>query len=338
MSRNGGHASSAVLQENCNIVWLPRIVRQKGAAPLEQAEASSPSACDPRRGYFGARALVPMAACGQAAALPMIFASGGDGGPWAASGAFGIAAALALWASAQILGAPAGETGFGSPAAPRDLALHNAFMLALIAAASSAIGAIGATLLLPAGAVLALAIRQRSRERGTILLLIAAIAFAGICGAVGIHAWAIAGVALTAAVIVRTAPRPARRGQIWQIWAISALACGAIAFAGPGAAGLPAALGPAIFAPFAAGAIYGAGAGAATQLLSRRHSQAISAAVPFLAVALEIALGVGFDLRQLAAAALLAAAIAGPGHYGGARRKPAIASPNAWPAGWPQWP
>jgi hypothetical protein len=96
---------------------------------------------------------------GQAAALPVLAAAGAWGDPWIVSAVFGMAAAIASWAGARIAGNFREATGSASRVPPQDLALYDAFTLALIVAASADLG-LGAALLLPAGAVLALAIRK----------------------------------------------------------------------------------------------------------------------------------------------------------------------------------
>ncbi len=345
MNRNGGQASSAVLRADCNIIWLPGAARHNAAAPLEAREAGMPSASPAPRGLAARplKALVLTAAvAAQAVALAIVLTAGGAANPWASGAAFGIAAAIASWAGVQIAGRFA--QGSAPRAIPQDLALHDAFTLALIMAASGVLGGIGAALLLPAGIVLSLTMRRMVRRsaatgQDAVLLLIVAIAMAGVCGPLGFQAWGLAGIALAAAVMVRAGHsclRPPVHRQIWRLWGMSALMCAAIALAEQARLGLPAAVRLTDFMPLLAGAIYGAGAGIAARILSRRYAQALSAAVPFLAVAVEIAFGDAVPLPLLAAAILLAAALAGSRYYPKARRNPVVAAANAWPAGWPQ--
>jgi hypothetical protein len=215
--------------------------------------------------------------------------------------------------------------------------------LALILAASTVLGGIGTVLLLPAGAALSLMLRRISRRRAAseqdaILLLLTAVAMAGLCGPSGLKAWAFAGVALAAAVMVKAAQSCSRspQRQTWQIWGMSAGLCAAIAFATQDRMGLPAPLG--LLMPLAAGLLYGAAAGASARILSRRTAQSASAMAPFMTAVTEMVLGGAAHLYQLAAAVLLAAVLAASSRYAPARRKAVDPAPNAWPAGWPQWP
>ncbi len=304
-----------------------------------------PSASPAPRGLAARplKALVLTAAvAAQAVALAIVLTAGGAANPWASGAAFGIAAAIASWAGVQIAGR------FAQSSAPRataqDLALNDAFTLALIIAASAVLGGIGAALLLPAGTALSLTMRRMARRsaatgQDAALLLIVAIAMTGVCGPLGFQAWGLATIALAASVMVRAGHsflQPPVHRQIWRLWGMSALMCAAIALAGQAQIGLPATLGLTGFMPILAGAVYGAGAGTAARILSRRYAQALSAAVPFLAVAVEIAFGDAVPLPLLAAAILLAVALAGSRYYHKARRQPVVAAANAWPAGWPQ--
>ncbi|MGO9171555.1 MAG: hypothetical protein ACLP7P_06280 [Rhodomicrobium sp.] len=345
MSSIGGQASSAAFQAaESNIIWLPRIERQNAPEPHEAGSSSAPEA---RPGTFGwpLRALAATAAAaGQAAALPLIATADGRGDPWMIAAVFGMAAAFFSWAAPQAAGKFASSQSCSQRAAPQDLALHDAFTLALIVAASAALGSIGAALLLPAGTALSLMIRRIARkqaavERELTLLLIVAIAVAGLCEPFGLRAWAIAGVALTAAVIVKAGQsclRAPQRRQMWHVWGISAALCAAVAFAGQERAGLPAAPAVTVLTALIAGATYGAGAGAGARILSRGAAQAVSAAVPFLGVAMEIALGGNARLAQIAAAVLFAGVLAGTIRHAAPSRQAADDAPEAWPIGWPR--
>jgi hypothetical protein len=277
-------------------------------------------------------------AAGQIAALPLLAASGAKGDPWTAGAAFGLAAAAAAWLTAQAAGRMATGRSPAARAEPRDLALHDAFTLSLIVAASAFLGDIGAALLLPAGTALLLTLRRISRRRiavadGAMLLLLVAIAVAGLCETFGRGAWTVAAAALAAAVIVKTGYNCARRPEpraMWLVWGVSALLCAAIAFAKQ----VPS--GPVLISlPLVAGAIYGAAASASARILSRRHTQALSAAVPFLAVAVEAACGEPVLLTQLAAAVLIAAALAGAGRFSWRHKEAAATVPDGLRAGWP---
>ena len=203
MSRNGGQASGAALRADCNVIWLP------GMAPARStANSAIPSLTHsgiPGRVRYPAGVMACLA--GQAAALPLLTAAGASGDPWAAGAAFGMAAAIASWAGARIAGCFAESAASPSRAAPQDLALHDAFTLALILAASAVLGA-GAALLLPAGALLALTIRRMARMRGysqgdAILLLAAGTAMAGLCRPLGLQECALAGLALAAVAVMK---------------------------------------------------------------------------------------------------------------------------------------
>ncbi len=168
MSRNGGQASGTALRADCNIIWLPGIapVECAGAQARCATASTSVSRAHPRfHGWALYTAAAAVCLGGQAAALPMLAAAGAGAGPWATGAAFGAAAAIASWAGAKIAGSFAKGTGSGPGAAPQDLALHDAFTLSLILAASAVLGGIGAALLLPAGAALALATRRIARKR-----------------------------------------------------------------------------------------------------------------------------------------------------------------------------
>jgi len=330
MSTNGGRAPGAAFPADYNIVWLPGIARRNAPAPHQAANENPLSARSGMPGW----ALHALAAAGvvalQAAALPALAVAGSGDHPWTASAAFGMAAAAASWAGARMTGAVAPR------AVPQDLALHDSFTLALILAASAVLGNTGAFLLLPAGMALSLMARRIGRkaagQQDLILALLLAVSLAGVCGPFHAKAWAIAGVALAVAVLVRMRQRCLRTRQMWHIWGTSAVLCAAIAFVGQ-ERGLPAAQGVHLLASLAAGAIYGAAAWAGALLFSRRAALAVAAAVPFLAAGAAFALADGAQLTQLAAALLLAGAVAGSRRYATARREPIGAVPNAWPAG-----
>ncbi|MGO9485698.1 MAG: hypothetical protein ACLPX9_14105 [Rhodomicrobium sp.] len=295
----------------------------------------------------------------------MLAAAGAGAGPWATGAAFGAAAAIASWAGAKIAGSFAEGTGSGprayplsleskagsenrfalfrtqSSAAPQDLALHDALTLSLILAASAVLGGIGAALLLPAGAALALATRRIARKRtvgeqDAALLLIVGVAMAGLCRPLGFQECAVAGVALAAVAAMKAGHSGLRlpRQQMWHIWGVSALMCAAIAAAGHGPAALPASLGLPLVLPFAAGAIYGAAAQAASRMFGGARARLLSAIVPFLSITAECALGSPAHLPQVAAAVLLAAALAGSRYFPAMPREPAVSAANAWPMGW----
>lgn len=337
MSRNGGQASGAALRADCNVIWLPGMARARSTA--NSAIPSLTHTGIPGRVSYAAGVMACLA--GQAAALPLLTAAGASGDPWAAGAAFGMAAAFASWAGARIAGRFAESAASPSRAAPQDLALHDAFTLALVLAASAVLGA-GAALLLPAGALLALTIRRMARMRGysqgdAILLLAAGIAMAGLCRPLGLQECALAGLALAAVAVMKAGHGCLRlpRWQMWHVWGASALLCAAIAAGGQGPAALPASLGLALGVPLLAGAIYGASAGVLSRMLSGTNARALPAAVPFLSVAAECAIGGSAHLPQVAAAAILLAAAAA-----GSRRLPAppcelaVSSPNGWPMGW----
>ncbi len=350
MSRNGGQARGAALpMTDCNIIWLPGIERRNDAATQEPREVRSPAASRSQARSLGEplRALAAAAiVAGQAAALPMLSLGDGGNDPWLTGAAFGMAAAIAAWAGAHMAGKFAPGSRCSPRAAPRDLALHDAFTLALVVAASATLGGIAAALLLPAAAVLSLAIRRMSKRRAAgeqdlMPPAIVAIAVIGLCQPLGFQSLAVAGVALAAAVMVRAGHsclRAPQGRQPWHIWGMSALMCAAIAFAGQERTGLPSALGTPASIALVAGAIYGFAAGAGARILRRSIAQAVSASVPFLSVAAEIAFGADAHLPQLAAAVLLAAALAGSILYAAPGRKAGGAAAEAWPIGSPRWP
>jgi hypothetical protein len=343
VSRNGGQASSTALSADCNVIWLPVTARAAGAEAQARDATAGPILSlaqpgVPRRIAYAAGVAVCLG--GQAAALPVLAAASAWADPWAIGAAFGIAAAIASRAGAGIAGSFARDACSVSRAASADLALHDAFTLSLILAASAFMG-IGAALLLPAGAVLALAIRRIARNRAAseqdaILLLVVAIAMAGLYTPLDFQECAIAGIALAAVIVMKAGygclclPRR----QMWHVWGGSGLMCAAIAAAGHGPVQLPASLGLPLALPLVAGAIYGAAAGAASRILGAAKAKVLSAAVPFLSVVAESALGTPAHLPQIAAAVLLAAALAGSRNFAEAPREPAISAPNAWPMGW----
>ena len=343
MSRNGGQASGTALRADCNVIWLA------GAARADRAEAQTRCAANipiPSVTYSSVLPWIAYAAgitacmAGQAAALPVLAAAGAWGDPWIVSAVFGMAAAIASWAGARIAGNFREATGSASRVPPQDLALYDAFTLALIVAASADLG-LGAALLLPAGAVLALAIRRMAKsraadEKNAMLLLMVAIAMAGLCGPLGFRECITAGMALAAVAVMKAGHGSFRlRGQqMWHVWGASALLCATIAATRQGPAALPAALGLPLALPFVAGAIYGAAAGVSSRLLSGWKAKALPVAVPFLSVAAASALGGPAHLPQIAAAVLLAAAVAGSRPFPARPREPAVSAPNAWPMGW----
>ncbi|MGO8952896.1 MAG: hypothetical protein ACLPWS_14245 [Rhodomicrobium sp.] len=346
MSSIGGQASSAAFPAaESNIIWLPGVERQNAPEPHE-ARGSIAAQARPVSLGWPIRALAATAAAaGQAAALPLIVSTDGRGDPWMIAAVFGMAAALFSWTATPATGKFANSQSCAQRAAPQDLALHDAFTLALIAAASAALGSIGALLLLPAGTALSLMIRRIARKRAAdeqdlTLLLIVAIAVAGLCQPFGVQAWAIAGVALAAAVIVKAGQsclRAPQRRRMWHVWGMSASLCAAVAFAGQVRTGLPAAPPVTVLMPFIAGAIYGFGAGAGARILSRGAAQAVSAAVPFLGVAVEIVLSGNMRLAQIAAAVVLAGVLAGTIRRAAPARHAANDAPEVWPIGWPRW-
>ena len=153
-----------------------------------------------------------------------------------------------------------------------------------------------------------------------ILLLAAGIAMAGLCRPLGLQECALAGLALAAVAVMKAGHGCLRlpRRQMWHVWGASALLCAAIAAGEQGPAALPASPGLALGVPLLTGAIYGASAGALSRMLSGTNARALPAAVPFLSVAAECAIGGSAHLPQVAAAAILLAAAAA-----GSRRLPA---------------
>jgi hypothetical protein len=343
VSRNGGQASSTALSADCNVIWLPVTARAAGAEAQARDATAGPIISLAQPGVpRGIAYAAGVAVClgGQAAALPVLAAASAWADPWAIGAAFGIAAAIASRAGAGIAGSFARDACSVSRAASADLALHDAFTLSLILAASAILG-LGAALLLPAGAVLALAIRRVARSRAAseqdaMLLLIVAIAMAGLCARLGIQECAIAGIALAAITVMKTGRSGLRlpRRQLWHVWGASALMCATIAAVAHGPAALPTALGLPLALPLLAGAIYGVAAGFSSRIFSGTAAKVLPAAVPFLSVAAEAVLGSPVHLPQVAAAVLLAAAVAGSRNIPPPPRVPAVSAPNAWPMGW----
>ena len=339
VSRNGGQASSTALSADCNVIWLPVTARAAGAEAQARDATTGPILSLAQPGVpCGIAYAAGVAVClgGLAAALPLLAAASAWADPWAISAAFGIAAAIASRAGARVAGSFARDASSVSRAASADLALHDAFTLSLILAASAVLG-LGAALLLPAGAVLALAIHRIARSRAAseqdaMLLIVVAMAMAGLCTELGFKECAIAGIALAAVTVMKAGYSCLRlpRRQMWHVWGASALMCAAIAAAGHGLVPLPAALG----LPLIAGAIYGAAAGLSSRIFSRTAAKALPAAVPFLSVVAEGVLGSPVHLPQVAAAVLLAAAVAGSRNIPPSPREPAVSAPNAWPMGW----
>ncbi len=342
MSRNGGQASGSVLPEGCNIVWLPNVEHAGCIGTPVNREVYTPDA-------FLAHAHLPsksshaaiagLCLAGQAAALPMLIANNASMAPWAMGAAFGAAAAIASWAGAKIGSRFAEKARSGSGAA--DLVLHDAFTLSLVLAASAVIGGLAAVLLLPAGAVLALAAGRIGKgraagERGAILLLAVLIAMAGLCAPLGLQEAAAAAIALAAIAVMKAGHARLRTppGRVWQVWGASALLCAAIAEAGHGAPGVTGVAGLPLTLALAAGAIYGVAGGVASQILRGAKAKALAAAVPFLSAGAIVASGGSITLPGMAAALLLAATAAGLRRLAVAPRVPAVSSPNGWPAGW----
>ena len=218
MSTNGGQSSSTALQPACNVIWLPGVTPAGRTEAEARCTANTPiPSLASLPDWVAYAAGVTVCLAGQAAALPMLSATSAWGDPWAVGAAFGITAAMASLAGARIADSFAGDARPQFSAASADLALHDAFTLSLISAASAVLG-LGAALLLPAGALLALAIRRIARNRAAteqegMLLLVVAMAMAGLCSELGFKERAIAGIALAAVTVIKAGYSCARLPQ-----------------------------------------------------------------------------------------------------------------------------
>jgi hypothetical protein len=344
MNGSSGQASGSILRKGCDIIWLPGIAalpRAAGAARLEQGSRSDSTA--PARTLRKVTYIITAVACvaGQAAALPLLAAGGAPASPWLAGAIFGAAAAASSWAWGRTGARNAGHAGRALPAA--DSVLNNAFTLALVLAASAAMGVLAAALLLPAGALLAQA-HDRSSERSAaenrraVLAVAVALAMAGLLAPLNAGEAAAAVIALAAITLMKAgqARREVQRLQVWQVWGASALLCAAITAAGHGgAAGAGPAAGISVGLVLVAGAVYGFAVSAAPQLLQGGIAEAVARAVPFISAGTIAAFSGRVTLPEIAVAFLLAAAAAaGSHHLTVAPGEPAVTSPNGWPSGW----
>jgi hypothetical protein len=342
MSSGSGQASGSVLPDERNVFWLPGVEQaDRGGTPASR-EANGPGAFLEHRRFsskLSGVAIAGLCLAGQAAALPLLMAGNASAAPWTMGAAFGAAATIASWAGAKAGGGIAEKARSGGGAA--DLVLHDAFTLSLVLAASAVIGGAAAVLLLPAGAVLALVAGRTGKgraagERNAILLLAVLAAMAGLWAPLGSQDAATAAIALAAIAVMKAGHarlrKPPRR--IWQVWGASALLCAAIVEAGHGVRGVTAAMGHPLALALAAGAIYGAATGVASQILKGARAKVLAAVVPFLSVAAIAASAGTATFPVIAAAVLLAAAIAGSRRITAAPHAPAISSPNGWPSGW----
>lgn len=326
MITNGGQARDAAFTtQACKVIWLGEALPLRlhaGNAARPTTSLSLPGICASRSNRakwigsdgVGGLMLASLAVIGQTAALlPMLDTKSGTHS-WLAAALFGLGVALAARMAIPLIGKGAGEH-HALRAIPGDFALHDAFTLALVAAASNVIGN-GAILLLPAivalsHTVLRVTRRRTVDSRDTTLAVVTLIAIGGLCGSVGLRGWIACLTALMAGSAARAGYKNSYRSRlrpIWHKWTATALLCAAIAAIGSEGTSLTLADLP-LVAALVSGAVYGAAAQAAALGLNRSKAQLISGAAPFLAFAAEVLVNGSIRQEQLAAAALLAFAL-----------------------------
>ncbi len=324
------------------IIWLREAYR-----PVAQVSPAAIDTGSPVRiampGLAGLRigALALLAAGGQAAALLPIFDPGGGAHPWFIAALFGIGAAVAAQALSLAAGRFRRQDRQPRPV-PDDLALHDAFTLALVIAASADAGA-AAILLLPAGVVLSHVMQRGAKRRSldgrdAILIAAALIAISGASGTSGLHGWIAGLTALTGGGAVRAVYKSSLQSRLRPAhhkWAVTAVLCAAVVATRLQSTAFPLDVSAPVLLALVWGTVYGAAAQLTALKFSRFNAQLISAAVPFLAFAVLAAASGTIRQEEAAAAVLLAGllVISNPGRKAAARAQ----LPDRSPLGWSRW-